>query len=168
MPSPLKNIKWLLTLLIFACRWSNIITKSPLVFAQFLFYTYEDENGVSTLFAFLCASQWTLLECLISAVFQLDYPPPPFWHSEFYFILFLKLLFIYFCLFLRHMEVLRLRVKSELQLPAYTIAHGNAGSLTHWVRPGIKLASSSWTRVGFITAEPQWELWHSVFYYRFG
>ena len=45
------------------------------------------------------------------------------------------------------MEVPRLGVKSELQLPAYTTAmpdlshvynlttaHGNAGSLTHWAR----------------------------------
>ena len=29
------------------------------------------------------------------------------------------------------MEVPRLGVKLELQLPAYTTAHGNAGSLTH-------------------------------------
>ena len=51
------------------------------------------------------------------------------------------------------MEVPRLGVKSELQLPAYTTAtatpdpgcvwanttaHVNAGSLTHWARPGIE------------------------------
>ena len=34
----------------------------------------------------------------------------------------------------------------------YTIAHGNAGSLTHCVRPGIELVSS-WVLVGFVTAE---------------
>ena len=39
----------------------------------------------------------------------------------------------------------------------YTIAHGNTGSLTHWVRPGIKPASS-WILVGFVSAAPQWEL----------
>ena len=39
----------------------------------------------------------------------------------------------------------------------YTIAHGNAGSLTHWVRPGIEPASS-WILVGFITTEPWGEL----------
>ena len=38
-----------------------------------------------------------------------------------------------------------------------TAAHGNAGSLTHWARPGIK-PTSSWIRVGFIIAEPQQEL----------
>ena len=38
----------------------------------------------------------------------------------------------------------------------YTTAHSNAGSLTHWVRPGIKLASP-WILVGFISAAPQWE-----------
>ena len=69
------------------------------------------------------------------------------------------------------MEVPRLGVNSELQLPpyasatatwdlspsaTYTTAHGNAGSLTLWARPGIKPASS-WTLVGFVTAEPPWE-----------
>ena len=39
----------------------------------------------------------------------------------------------------------------------YTTAHSNAGSLTHWVRPGIE-PTSSWVLVGFITAEPQQEL----------
>ena len=43
----------------------------------------------------------------------------------------------------------------------YTIAHGNAGSLTHWVRPGIEPVSS-WILVRFISAEPQWELPHSL------
>ena len=64
-----------------------------------------------------------------------------------------------FCLFvccflgpqLWHMEVPRLGVQSELQLQhhriqansmTYTIAHGDAGSLTHLARPGIKSASS--------------------------
>ena len=32
----------------------------------------------------------------------------------------------------------------------YTTAHGNAGNLTHWVRPGIEL-SSSWIPVRFLT-----------------
>ena len=35
-------------------------------------------------------------------------------------------------------------------------------TLTHWVRPGIKSASS-WILVGFITAEPWWEL--SIFFF---
>ena len=83
------------------------------------------------------------------------------------------------------MEVPKVRVKSELQLLAYvtaqqcqiraasssstyTIAHGNAGSLTHWVRPGIK-ATSSRILVRFVTTEPQWELPFLIlkkFYYR--
>ena len=37
----------------------------------------------------------------------------------------------------------------------YTIAHGNARSLTHWVKPGIKPAFP-WILVGFSTSEPQW------------
>ena len=42
----------------------------------------------------------------------------------------------------------------------YTTAHGNIGSLTHWVRPEIKpISTSSWILVRFITTEPQQELW---------
>ena len=63
------------------------------------------------------------------------------------------------------MEVPRLGVESELQLPAYatatqcqigaesatyTTAHGNTEWLTHWARPGIKPASS-WILVGFVS-----------------
>jgi len=44
-------------------------------------------------------------------------------------------LFFFFLVFLephlQHIEVPRLRITSELQLPAYTSAHGNTGSLTH-------------------------------------
>ena len=49
-------------------------------------------------------------------------------------------------------------VRSKLCLVTYTTAHGNARSLTHWVRPGIKPASS-WILVGFVTTEPWRELW---------
>ena len=38
-------------------------------------------------------------------------------------------------------------------------AHSSAGSLTHWVRPGIK-PMSSWILVGFFTAKPWWTLAH--------
>ena len=44
----------------------------------------------------------------------------------------------------------------------YTTAHGNARTLTHWVRPGIK-PMSSWTLVGFVTSELQWEPPHLIF-----
>ena len=62
-----------------------------------------------------------------------------------------------------HMEVPRLGVESELQLltyatatqrgfwamsAAYTIAHSDAGSLTHWARLGIK-HTFSWILVSF-------------------
>ena len=86
-----------------------------------------------------------------------------------------KLLFC-FCflgLYLQHMEVPRLRVKSELKLQActtataqsqiramsatYTTAYRNAGSLTHWVRPGIEPATL-WLLVGFLSTVPQREL----------
>ena len=39
----------------------------------------------------------------------------------------------------------------------YTTDHGNTGSLTHGVRPGIEPVSL-WIPVGFVTAEPRWEL----------
>ena len=72
------------------------------------------------------------------------------------------------------MKFPRLGAESELQLLAYAIAtamatwiwtssstyttaHCNAGFLTQWVRPGIK-PKSSWILVGFISAEPPWEL----------
>ena len=48
------------------------------------------------------------------------------------------------------MDVPELGVELKLQLPAYATAHGNAASLTHWARPGIKPASS-WILVGFLT-----------------
>jgi len=54
------------------------------------------------------------------------------------------------------MEVPRLGVESEPQLPTCTTADGNAGSLTHWARPGIEPAFS-WMIVRFISDEPGWE-----------
>ena len=78
--------------------------------------------------------------------------------------------FYYWCMYvsisflrlhLRHMEVLRLGLESELQLTAcatataveiwatsatYAAAHSNARSLTHWPRAGIK-PTSSWILV---------------------
>ena len=39
----------------------------------------------------------------------------------------------------------------------HSTAHGNAGSLIHWVRPGIEL-STSWLLVRFISTVPQQEL----------
>ena len=67
-----------------------------------------------------------------------------------------------------HMEVSRLGVEWELQpqpMPqpqqqgiwatsaTYTSAHSNAGSLTHWARPGMESASS-WILVGFVSTKP--------------
>ena len=68
------------------------------------------------------------------------------------------------------MEVPRLGVELELQLPAYTTAiatampdlshvrdyttaHGNARSLTHGARSGIE-PTTSWFLVGFVSAAP--------------
>ena len=41
-------------------------------------------------------------------------------------------------------------------------SQGNAGSLMHWVVPGIE-PTSSWILVRFVIAEPQWELLNSSF-----
>ena len=67
------------------------------------------------------------------------------------------------------MEIPRLGVELELQLPAYTratetlgiqassstytTAHGKARSLTHGERPGIE-PETSWLLVGFISTAP--------------
>ena len=85
------------------------------------------------------------------------------------------------CVFLRphsqhrHMEVPRLggwiraiagghsHSHRQQGFPA-AFAHGNAGSLTHWVRPGIKPVSS-WVPVRFISAESQWELLYLFFFF---
>ena len=94
---------------------------------------------------------------------------------------FLKHIFVWFWFFLGpppwYMEVPRLGVQSELQLPAYAIAtvkwdpspicdlyHSSwqSQSLAHWVSPGIKPASS-WIPVGFVIAEPWQELLRHIF-----
>ena len=47
----------------------------------------------------------------------------------------------------------------------YTTAYGNTRSLNHGVGPGIK-PESSWILIGFLTAEPQWELvFFCLFYF---
>ena len=55
----------------------------------------------------------------------------------------------------------------QCQIPAasatYTTSHGNAGSFTHWVRPGIEPASS-WLLVRLASTELQWELQVLLFY----
>ena len=99
---------------------------------------------------------------------------------SYFFLIFKK--FFNFCFLGPHpwnMEVHRLGVQWELELPTYTVAtaargiwassatyttaHSNARSLTHWVRPGIKPASS-WILVGFSSAELQWELFPPVYF----
>ena len=47
--------------------------------------------------------------------------------------------------------------RSELCLQPTPQLTGNAGSPTHWVKPGIK-PTSSWILVGFVYATPQQEL----------
>ena len=95
----------------------------------------------------------------------------------FFLIIFLKVI-LYFCLFRATPMAYGIsQAKLEQQLPAYTTAtaaqdlscvyhlyslHGNTRYLTHWVRPGIKLASS-WILVRFVTAEPWQELWKWTF-----
>ena len=68
--------------------------------------------------------------------------------SSFFFFL----CFVFLGPYLQHMEVPRLGVELELQLPAYTPVT-NVGSLTHWARPGIESATSCFL-VRFISTEP--------------
>ena len=63
-----------------------------------------------------------------------------------------------------NMEVPRIMIRLELQLPTYATAHSNTGSLAHWARPR-KETTSSWILVGFITPKPQWELQNQVFFF---
>ena len=81
--------------------------------------------------------------------------------------------FVFLGLHVQHMEVSRLGVESELQLPAYTTATpmpdlsrlcslhpqltAMPNPLTYGVRPGIEPASS-WILVRFVTTEPCREL----------
>ena len=46
----------------------------------------------------------------------------------------------------------------------YTTAHGNARSLTHWARPGIKPTNSCFL-VGFVSAAPWWERQKIITFY---
>ena len=85
-------------------------------------------------------------------------------------VFFFFFLFFFSGLSLQHMEVPRLGVWSELQMPThatatqgpsqvldYTAAHGTTRSPNHWVSLGIEPASS-WILVGFISDAPQREL----------
>ena len=78
-----------------------------------------------------------------------------------------------------HMDLPRLGVQLELQLPAYaaataiqylshicvyTTARGNTGSLTYQARPGIEPTSSR-ILVKLVIAEPQWELLAWILFY---
>ena len=86
------------------------------------------------------------------------------------------IIFFSFACFLKphswHMEIPRLGVQLECShqpkpqtqqegiqalSATYTTAHGNAGSLTHRVRPGIE-PTTSWILVWFITTELPWKL----------
>ena len=80
--------------------------------------------------------------------------------------------FFFFFLGLRHMEVPRLGVKSEIWLLAYAIATATQDSshicdLHHssqqcWILNTLSQARDepvfSWILAGFITAEPRWEM----------
>ena len=72
-----------------------------------------------------------------------------------------------------HMEVPRLGVKLELQLPAYTTATAmqelsricdlHHSSREHRILDPLRIEpASSWILVGFISTEPQWELQPAV------
>ena len=94
------------------------------------------------------------------------------WTTIFGVFLFCFLSFVFWGLHLGYMEVPRLGVQLELGLQACATAaatcdpscicnlhHSSwqAGSLTHWARPGME-PSTSWFLVSFISAVPRQEL----------
>ena len=56
---------------------------------------------------------------------------------------------------LHHSQPLQRQIQATSA--TYTTAHINAGSLTHWGRPGMEPATS-WFLVGLISTEPRWKL----------
>ena len=86
--------------------------------------------------------------------------------------MFVRLFFVFLGLHLRHMEVPRLGVELQLQLPAYTIATATRSpscvcNLCHSSQPPRILnllseawdqTASSWMLVRFVTAEPRQEV----------
>ena len=99
---------------------------------------------------FVCLFVW----CVCGRRWAWRLTPPPSWSFPPFYLG----LFILFFLepHLQDMKVPRLGIKLELQLPAYTTAHGSARSLTHQGGPGIE-PTSSWILVRFVAAEPWWE-----------
>ena len=75
---------------------------------------------------------------------------------------FLFLFLFFFCLFRAapmayEGSQARGRIKAIAASHSHSHSHSNAGSLTHWARPGIKPATS-WFLVGFISTAPWREL----------
>ena len=80
----------------------------------------------------------------------------------------ITLFFVFLGLHSWHIEVPRLRVESKLQLPACATATATWGanhicnvyhsSWQHWILTHQGVLVFSWILVGFVTAEPWWEL----------
>ena len=124
-------------------------------------------------FWFVCLFFLWLLSC-ISCLYILDFRPLSV--ASFETIFSCSIGFLFVCLFCilgphpRHMEVSRLEVSLELQLPTYATAMPDPSCIcslhhsswqcwihNHWVRPGIE-PTTTWFLVGFIFAAPRWEL----------
>ena len=79
------------------------------------------------------------------------------WEEIYFFLLVFFFFFLFFFLFRA-----KLKAYGSFQPRGWIGAvaaglphsHSNAGSLTHWVKPGLE-PTSSWILAGFITAEPQ-------------
>ena len=93
----------------------------------------------------------------------------PLLNSHFLFIFYFYFIFCFLGLHLWHMKVPRLGVESELQLPASTTVTAT-WDMSHIcdlhcsshqcpiLNPLSKAGDRTWILVGFISAEPQWEL----------
>ena len=122
--------------------WNNLKTCPPFPKGLFwgsnkmisCFNSPESESTGQRLVVFLC--MYFLLACFFLVLFC----------------------FCFLGLHLRHMEVPRLGVESELQLVAYATATATTrpGPLTPCARPGIEPASA-WILVRFVSTEPQQE-----------
>ena len=134
----------------------NTHTKTPSVLAFFFQYLTHNLNWTLFIIYLKFKCKWML------PVLSGKSKPKPLSVRDHVFFVFVLFCFVFLSsvflgLHQRHMEVPRVGVESEPWLPAYTTAHSNARSLTHGARPGVK-PSSSWLLVGFVSAEPRWEL----------
>ena len=113
-------------------------------------YKYKFLKEISS----LSQEMWTKQKKKKKEFLELNLPYHDLFHFPHHFSLSFFLAFL-LCLF-RHKKF---QARNRIWAVAVGLCHSHskAGSLTHWARPGIE-PESSWTPIGFVTAEPQQEL----------